>query len=90
MGRVSNRVTFPGGSFIESSIQEVKADEWRSHGVRYRLAWVQNGKCRVLFDNHHGKKDHRHIDGVESSYEFKTVGSLWLDFRAEVKRLGGP
>lgn len=58
--------------------------------MRYRLAWVQSGVCRVLFDNHHGKQDHQYVDGVESPYDFTTIHQLRLDFEREVRKLGGP
>ena len=63
---------------------------WCTHGVRYRLAWIQNGKVRVLFDNHHEKGDHFHLDGKEYPYSFSSVKQLGLDFAEHVKQLGGP
>jgi len=84
------RTYCPDGSYIDASVQSIEPDQWRPHGVRYRLAWIQNGKARVLFNNHHGKGDHFHIDGKEHSYSFSTVKQLGLDFAAQVKLLGGP
>lgn len=74
---------------MDISIFPIKPDQWRPHGARYRLAWIKNGKCRVLFDNHHGKKDHFHVDDEEYPYEFKSVRQLRLDFEAQVRKLGG-
>ncbi len=79
----------PDGSFIERAIEAVKADRWRPHGIRYRYAWVQNDECRVLFDNHHGKTDHLHIDNEEYSYVFTTPEKLLEDFYSEIRKLGG-
>lgn len=76
-------------SFIEWSLIEIRPDKWRPHGVRYRMAWIQGGVCRVLFDNHHGKADHRHIDGVERPYTFDSFAKLREDFENEVRKLGG-
>jgi hypothetical protein len=76
-------------SFVEWSLIEIKPDHWRPHGVRYRMAWIQNGVCRVLFDNHHGKGDHAHIDGVEKVYVFESFVKLKEDFEREVRKLGG-
>jgi len=70
-------------------MKQVRPDKWRPHGVRYRLAWIQKGKCRVLFDNHHGKTDHVHVDGVESMYSFSTIAKLRQDFEATINELGG-
>ena len=56
---------------------------------KYRFAWVEKGACRVLFDNHRGKTDHCHIDGVEKPYEFLSVEKLYDDFVMETRNLGG-
>jgi hypothetical protein len=78
------------GSFIERTVDTIKPDEWRPHGYRYRLVWIQNEECRVLFDNHHGKTDHMHIDGHEKPYQFMNLDQLLGDFYSEIKKLGGP
>jgi predicted transcriptional regulator len=59
MSPVFKRKRLKDGSFIEGMIQIIPSDRWRPHGVRYRLAWVIEGKCRVLMDNHFGKYDRR-------------------------------
>ena len=83
------RRDLPDGSFVDISIELITSDRWRPHGVRYRFAWVEKGRCRVLFDNHHGKEDHCHIDDVEKSYSFESIEKLYDDFAAEVRNLGG-
>jgi hypothetical protein len=83
------RAALTDGSFVEGTIETITPDRWRPHGVRYRLAWVQGGRCRVLFDNHHGKGDHFHIDQREYPYRFRSVGQLIRDFQAEIRNLGG-
>ena len=77
-------------NFIESSYYETEPDQWRPHGWKYRLAWIQKGTCRVLFDNHYGKADHYHVDDQEVPYEFTTIHQLRLDFIDLVKKHGGP
>ncbi len=77
------------GSFIDASVEMIKPDKWRPHGVRYRLAWIQEGKCRVLFDNHHGKADHFHLDDSENHYRFQSIEQLFEDFEKLVQMLGG-
>jgi hypothetical protein len=81
--------------FVEISIHEIPKDRNRPHGFRYRLAWIQileGGvhRRRVLFDNHHGKSDHYHLDGSEFSYEFGSIEQLLEDFEDAIKKLGGP
>ena len=78
------------GSYLDISIFSIRRDKWRPHGVRYRLAWIKNGICRVLFDNHHGKTDHVHLDGKEYFYEFTNVRKLREDFETQVRKRGGP
>lgn len=78
------------GSYLDGSVESIQSDRWRPHGVRYRLAWIEKGRCRVLFDNHHGKTDHCHVDGKETAYEYSSVDKLYEDFRAEIRKLGGP
>jgi hypothetical protein len=77
-------------NFLEIAYYEIQPDEFRPHGWRYRIAWVQRGNCRVLFDNHHGKADHYHMDGEEIPYSFSGVDQLVSDFLALIRKLGGP
>ncbi|OFZ83078.1 MAG: hypothetical protein A2583_12730 [Bdellovibrionales bacterium RIFOXYD1_FULL_53_11] len=83
------RRDLPDGSYIDISLDAIRPDKWRTHGVRYRMAWIEKGVCRVLFDNHHGKKDHCHIDSVETAYKFKGIEQLYDDFLAAIRSLGG-
>ena len=89
MGKDSVRQILSDKSFIEITLMPIRPDKWRPHGARYRFAWVQNGKCRVLFDNHHGKKDHMHLDGVEHPFEFESISHLRRRFEEEIRKLGG-
>ena len=77
-------------NFLEIAYYKIEADAERPHGWRYRLAWVQSGVCRVLFDNHYGKADHYHVDGTEYPYEFVGVDKLIEDFTELVRCFGGP
>ena len=43
----------------------------------------------VLYDNHDPKGRHRHLEGVEESYEFVDVDRLLADFAADVRRVIG-
>ena len=57
-------------------------------GVRYRLAFVPAGQREpaVLYDNHHPKGHHKHVDGAESPYEFTSILNLQIDFAEETAR----
>ena len=59
-------------------------------GVRYQLAFIRSGEKApaVLYDNHHPKGHHRHVEAREETYSF-TVQQLIADFNSEVNRLRG-
>ncbi|HET8995836.1 MAG TPA: DUF6516 family protein [Acetobacteraceae bacterium] len=57
------------------------------HSFKYALFFGRPGKRLVLFDNERGKGDHKHILGVESSYEFSTPEKLIADFEAAVRAM---
>lgn len=58
-------------------------------GVRYRLAYIRQGERKpiVLYDNHHPKGPHRHIQDEEQPYEFSSVEQLLADFKRHVEEL---
>ncbi|MBV6306791.1 hypothetical protein KVP10_18035 [Candidimonas humi] len=55
------------------------------HPYKYRLVYVIDGQRVVGYDNERGKGDHKHLRGVESSYEFKGPRQLMVDFMADVE-----
>jgi hypothetical protein len=82
------------GSFVEIAIHDVPKEQRSSHGFRYRLVWVQvleegSYRRRVLFDNHHGKSDHYHLDESERPCDFTDIDQLLEDFAAAIRNLGG-
>ncbi len=79
---------FDEGRFVRISRMEPR------ESFRHMEEFVESlrvGKlaCRVLFDNHHGKGDHMHVDGVQKSYAFESFAKLKEDFENEVRKLGG-
>lgn len=75
------------GALFEIVAWKVPADEKHPEGVRYRLAFVPKGHKRpaVLYDNHHPKGHHKHIEGKESPYLYINVHQLRLDFRKDIE-----
>jgi hypothetical protein len=59
------------------------------HGLKYSLFYGSIGVREVGYDNERGKGDHRHFQGVETSYEFGGVEQLMADFWADVRTLRG-
>lgn len=86
------KVTDEHGHIYEAVIWEVERSTRYSEGVRYRLAFIKAGEKSptVLYDNHHPKGHHRHLEGIEEPYKFTNVNQLLADFMADVgRRTGG-
>ncbi|NYT57312.1 hypothetical protein H0A65_00075 [Alcaligenaceae bacterium] len=76
----------PEGGIVQMVIWKVPAPvPPTSHGFKYRLVYVMNGKRVVGYDNERGKGDHCHLDGAEYTYEFSTLEQLIEDFISEVE-----
>ncbi len=62
----------------------------RPHGLKYRLNYsLPNGKSLIRYDNELFKGDHKHINGIELSYVFKTIEELFADFFSDITTNGG-
>jgi hypothetical protein len=77
------------GNVLEAVIWRVPVSAKAPDGVRYRLAFIPAGmrEPAVLYDNHHPKGHHRHVEGVQEPYRFETVDKLVRDFKADVERV---
>jgi hypothetical protein len=77
------------GNVLETVIWRVPVSARAPDGVRYRLAFIPAGmrEPAVLYDNHHPKGHHRHVEGVQDPYRFETVDKLVRDFKADVERV---
>ena len=74
------------GSIIQAIIWELPVPlKGSRHRFKYRLYFGKDGRCLVRFDNEQGKGDHKHINGVESAYQFQDIPSLLKDFRDAIK-----
>ena len=84
---VRTRIAFSETAFAELVLWQVpKPVAGSAHGFKYRLAYVVSGVCVVRYDNEVGKGDHRHFNGKESSYNFKTQDKLIADFQRDIAR----
>jgi hypothetical protein len=85
------KTTDEQGNIRELVIWRVEPNPRQPDGIRYRLALVLAGEKipAVLYDNHHPKGHHRHIEGVEEAYQFVDVERLMADFMADVMRVTG-
>lgn len=71
----------------EGKVWTVPIDEKNPDGIRYRLVYIPAGRKipAVLYDNHHPKGHHKHIDGQEIAYEFSGFESLLEDFKRDIE-----
>ena len=84
---VRTRISFSETAFAELVLWQVpKPVAGSTHGFKYRLAYVVHGVCVVRYDNEVGKGDHRHFNGKESVYTFKTPDKLIADFQRDIAR----
>ena len=84
---VHRRVVLASDAFMELVV-------WRlgsplppsSHRFKYRLAYVVDGECVVLYDNERDKGDHRHFGKSQGPYRFISPDRLMADFSADIER----
>jgi hypothetical protein len=84
---VQRRVVVAADAFAELVIWRV-ADPLApsTHRFKYRLAYVVEGECVVLYDNERGKGDHRHFGPAQAPYRFISADRLMADFGADIER----
>jgi hypothetical protein len=83
-----DKAVLPDGSIVEMTIWQLPfASSERAHGLKYSLFYGRDGKRIVGYDNELGKRDHKHVREVESSYQFLSVDQLVADFLADVERV---
>jgi len=74
------------GAIVEMIIWSVPIPAPGSrHRYKYRLYYGRGGVRLVGYDNERGKGDHRHLDGVETLYDFTDVDRLVSDFLAAIR-----
>ncbi len=80
------RLILAEDAFVELVVWRVpRPVRGSSHRIKYRLALIVAGQCVLRYDNEPGKGDHRHLDGVETVYEFTGYETLLADFWADVE-----
>lgn len=56
-----------------------------THHYKYSLFYGYPGRRLVGYDNERGKGDHKHVEGIESPYEFTNIERLLADFARDVQ-----
>ena len=85
---VRRRINLAESAFAEIVVWRVpKPLRGSLHDLKYRLAYVVEGKCVLRYDNEAGKGDHRHVGDHETPYRFTTVEQLLSDFVSDVEKM---
>ena len=81
------RIVYSESSFAELVLWRVpKPRAGSNYAFKYRLAYIVDGECVLMFDNEAGKGDHRHFGGKEGHYVFSTPEKLIADFQRDIAR----
>ncbi|WP_245985956.1 toxin-antitoxin system TumE family protein [Azospirillum thermophilum] len=82
---IRRRVVFGNRDFAELVVWRVPEPVPPStHGFKYRLVYIVEGRRVVGFDNERGKGDHLHLGDQEQPYAFSDVETLVADFLGAV------
>ena len=73
------------GHITEIKIWSVPVADHTPHGIKYSFVYIVTGIRIIGYDNERGKGDHRHINGLEYSYNFSTPAQLLSDFQADIE-----
>ena len=80
----------PDGAIVEMKIWRVPQPVAGStHQLKYSLFYGIAGERIVGYDNERDKGDHRHFDGQEEPYIFRSAEQLIADFLADVRKVRG-
>src|SRR2546429_1619620 len=79
------------GNIVELTIWRVPVTSRAPEGVRYRLAFVRAAETTpaVLYDNHHPKGPHRHVEGRGRTIPLRGMYKLLVDFQADMRLIMG-
>jgi hypothetical protein len=85
---IRERMVYADGSVAEMVIWRVpRPVAPATHGFKYRLAYIVDGRRVLGYDNERGKGDHRHADDREEAFAFVSIDDLLLRFVAEVEAM---
>lgn len=85
---IRERVVYLDGAVAEMVAWQVPRPVPPStHGLKYRLSYIENGKRILGYDNERGKGDHRHAGGRETPFAFTSMKDLLAVFVAEIEAL---
>jgi hypothetical protein len=84
---LKRKFTDEQGDLFHFVVWAVPRTQLYRDGVRYRLAFIPQGleTPAVLYDNHHPKGHHKHLENLEQPYLFTSVDKLLTDFEIDVR-----
>jgi len=86
-----SKLIYPDDAIREMVIWQLpRKSKERPHALKYCLYYGDSkGNCLVRYDNETGKGDHRHFQGREEPYYFKSVEKLIADFQNDIDKFRG-
>jgi hypothetical protein len=83
---LQKRLVLAEASFVDIKIWRVPEPVRGSlHDIKYSLALVAEGICRLRYYNEASKGDHKHIGLDEVQYTFSSLDELQADFWKDVE-----
>ena len=80
------RIDYEDGAIVEMVLWRVPSPVPPStHDLKYSLFYGRPGIRELGYDNERGKGNHRHFQGGETRYRFRTVEQLMSDFWSDVR-----
>jgi len=87
---IRERVVYPDGSLVQMVVWRVpRPVPPTGHGFKYSLVYIVGGDRVLGYDNERGKGDHRHADGGEEPFLFRSIDDLVERFVSEVEAMRG-
>src|SRR3984893_16749021 len=85
---IRERLVYSDQSLVEMVVWRVPTPvPPTSHGFKYRLVYIVEGRRVLGYDNERGKGDHRHVDDREEMFDFVSIDDLLDRFVAEVEAM---
>ncbi len=85
----NKKEVYPDGSLTEIRIWQVNKSEAFPTGIKYSFYFIGPPPIRATirgYDNHHGKGNHQHFQGIETAITTSSVSALLQRFRQEVEK----
>ncbi len=85
----NKKEVYPDSSLTEIRIWQVDKRKAFPTGIKYSSYFIGPPPSRAIirgYDNHHGKGDHQHFQGIETAITTSSASALLKRFRQEVEK----